>query len=81
MPPPFFLKPQKKMKKGLYIGLGVLAVGVAFYFYNKSKKPKETKPAVKPENKAEEPKSNFVKCGDEAQGHWYQKSYPCRSSR
>jgi hypothetical protein len=36
------------MKKShLYITLGVLAVGVAYYLYNKSKNP-TTKPTVKP---------------------------------
>jgi len=59
------------MKKShLYITLGVLAVGVAYYFYNKSKNP--TKPTVKSANPtpneksastatADEPKSNYVK--------------------
>ena len=55
------------MKKShLYITLGVLAVGVAYYLYNKSKNP-TTKPTVKPApnqksaSTADEPKSNYVK--------------------
>ena len=56
------------MKKSyMYFGLGVLAVGVAYYFYNKSKNPK-TKPmaTTKPDEKlmatkmaTDEPKSNY----------------------
>lgn len=52
------------MKKShLYITLGVLAVGVAYYLYNKSKNP-ITKPTVKPSA----PKSMDAEDKSNAQG-------------